>query len=95
MIIRTEDQGTNWTTVEPLTAATLNDITYVDDEAIWVVGDAGTVLTSSDRGLNWQLKSWPNAEYLTAVLFTSNVQGLIVSTSGKVYPTEGNGITGI
>lgn len=48
-----DDRGSSWTFHEDLVAQILNDIATADGETIYTVGDARTVLKSTDKGTTW------------------------------------------
>ncbi|MFH1214183.1 MAG: choice-of-anchor X domain-containing protein, partial [Candidatus Neomarinimicrobiota bacterium] len=49
--------------------AELYDVEFVDDNTIYVVGQYGTILKSSDAGLNWTVETSPTTEVLQKVRY--------------------------
>ena len=59
----------------------------------WIVGDTGTVLTSTDGGTSWRQEELPitlAANWLRSVWFTRTGQGLAVGADGLVLRLDGD-----
>ena len=52
-IIRTENSGETWTSVESGTTSRLNSVVFADSARGWIFGEGGLVLTTDDEGLTW------------------------------------------
>lgn len=59
----------------------------------WVVGEAGTVMASSDDGLTWSAQASGTAEDLYAVSFFDAQRGLAVGAHGAAIVTTNGGST--
>jgi len=53
VILRTTDNGLNWTTVMAASGPQLNDVDVINDTLAYAVGDYGLVLKTTDGGLSW------------------------------------------
>ena len=89
-------QQTSWQWVSPLPQGNiLNGIWTIDQDTIYAVGDYGTILKSTNKGLTWQVT--PNAtgivEPLFAVQFISGSTGWIVGEYGRILKTIDGGAT--
>jgi photosystem II stability/assembly factor-like uncharacterized protein len=71
----------------------LNDVTSVVGGSLWVVGDRGTILHSSDDGLTWESQDSATTEDLYAVAFADASTGAAVGRRGTVVVTRDGGAT--
>lgn len=65
-------------------------MTVAPDGAIWVAGEAGTILTSADGG-SWEDPSVPRCGDLYAVAFPDGGVGMAVGAHGAALLTEDGG----
>jgi len=72
--------------------ATLNDVTFVDGECGWAVGNRGVILHSADGGRTWQVQSSETDATLEAVHFVDRRVGYAVG--GRTRP-DGLGSYGV
>jgi len=79
----TADSGLTWTPVSTPTNVPLNDILYLDAQYLLAVGDAGTILSSSDGGSTWAIEESGTTERLHA-LATSGAATLAIGTNGTI-----------
>lgn len=79
----TADSGMTWTPVPTPTSVSLNDILFVDDMHVLAIGDAGTILTSSDGGYTWEQEESGTTERLHA-LATSGGATIAIGTIGTI-----------
>ena len=70
------------------TTNNLNSVYFTDPDNGWAVGDSGTILHTSDGGLNWVTQSSNTAFKLNAVFFTDTDNGYAVGNG--IYPVRGN-----
>lgn len=100
-ILRTID-GSSFEIVRSTSGATenLNGVYFYDNRIGWVVGDAGTFLISTDKGLSWQsqpmfeARSQTNiSENIHSVAFFSMDDGLAVGESSVILKTADGGYT--
>ena len=79
----TEDSGTTWFPVPTPTTMLLHDMLFVDADNVLAVGDAGTILSSSDGGYTWAIEESGTTERLHA-LATSGTATLAIGTNGTI-----------
>jgi len=70
------------------TTNNLNSVYFTDPDNGWAVGDSGTILHTSDGGLNWVTQSSNTTFKLNAVFFTETDNGYAVGNG--IYPVRGN-----
>lgn len=63
----------------------LRDVTFLNSEDGWAVGDAGTVLRSTDGGETWTQAAVDSTAMLTGVAFADRERGLIVGWKLSPY----------
>jgi len=104
-VIWTEDGGSTWETCfldlmeiipenvldEGIFSLNFYDVFFVDEAHGWIVGDAGTVLFSSDGGKNWQVLRIGLYPPLYSLFFKNHVEGLAAGHSGVLLHTEDGG----
>jgi len=66
------------------------DVAIRGDRA-WIVGYYGTILTSRDRGLTWELQHSDTTEALFRVKFVNENKGWITGSYGTILHTEDGG----
>lgn len=65
--------------------ATLRDVTFLNAEDGWAVGDAGTVLRTTDGGESWTQATVDSTAMLTGIAFADRERGLIVGWKLSPY----------
>ncbi|MDO5553045.1 MAG: sugar-binding protein [Planctomycetia bacterium] len=71
--------------------ATLRRVSYAPSGAVWIVGDRGTIVASSDDGSTWSLIRSPVSCDLYDICFRDERCGIIVG--GELLPTgDGRGV---
>ncbi len=68
---------------------------FLDSQRGWAVGEAGTVLSTSDGGATWVPVGVPTSSDLTDVTFVGAEIGFIVGEAGTVLRTTDGGVTWI
>jgi photosystem II stability/assembly factor-like uncharacterized protein len=87
-------QSSGWSIQPSPATQTLHGIAYSSPD-IWVaVGDAGTILRSSDGGINWSVISSPVTDALQGVALRGNL-GLAVGISGRIVRSTDSGLNWI
>lgn len=79
----TVDSGTTWFAIPTPSPARLYDILFVDDMHVLAVGDAGTILSSSDGGYTWEIEESGTTERIHA-LATSGEATIAIGTNGTI-----------
>lgn len=67
----------------------LNDITFIEDDLGWVVGDSGIILQTSDGGLAWEYQESGTLANLYSVSFADYNYGWICGDSGIILHNNG------
>jgi photosystem II stability/assembly factor-like uncharacterized protein len=108
-MVHTEDGGATWTPsrvaedvklpesaldtgVEP-GDVNLYGISYGDPDHVWLVGEFGIVLASSDGGLTWQQQQTPVESTLFGVHFLDAKRGWVVGVDSVILDTDDGGAT--
>ena len=82
-----------WDPVESGTESALNDIAFADASHIWIVGERGLVLRSTDGGVTWDTVDTGVDATLLSVAFASVDRGVVVGEDGTVLVTADGGST--
>ena len=72
--------------------ATLNDVTFVDPERGWAVGDRGVILHTRDGGRHWQLQASPALCRLESVYFLDAQNGWVVGGWTQPFTHKSAGV---
>lgn len=106
-ILRTDDGGTTWTKLPPPTDiklppdiaevvdpgdVVLYSISFVDPEHVWISGEFGVILASSDGGLTWQPQTSPVESTLFGISFADQQRGWAVGLESVLLATTDGGI---
>jgi photosystem II stability/assembly factor-like uncharacterized protein len=91
-ILRTTDEGINWTIQLSATTKDLNGIGYNWYSSPIVVGDSGIVLISNDRGISWTQQTSITISELNAITLW-NCPGYIVGDNGIILKTPNDGLS--
>lgn len=107
-MLRTEDGGTTWSKI-PLPHDTklppdvaevvdpgdvvLYDIAFAGPDAMWVVGEFGVILASTDGGLTWHPQDSPVERSLFGVSFSDPQHGWAVGLESTLLATSDGGVT--
>jgi photosystem II stability/assembly factor-like uncharacterized protein len=90
-LIYTTSVSAQWEWQNPLPQGNnLNAIHFVDTLEGWAAGDFGTVLHTTDRGLNWAILNIGTTEYFNDLTFIGKDTGWIVGY-GMIYHTINGG----
>jgi len=108
-MVHTEDGGATWTkqqvpaeTELPESAfdmgvepgdVNLYGISYGDENHVWIVGEFGVILASTDGGLTWTQQKAPIESTLFGVHFTDAQHGWAVGVDANIVRTEDGGAT--
>ncbi len=108
-MVHTEDGGATWevsrvpehvtlpesaldTGVEP-GDVNLYGVAYADRDHVWVVGEFGTIMASSDGGTTWRQQRPPVESTLFGVRFLDNMRGFAVGIDSVILQTADGGET--
>jgi len=89
------DGGLTWNKKLGDTIQLLNDITFIDSNNGWAVGDSGTILHTSDGGNDWEFQESGSIADLNSVYFVDENHGWICGDSTIILYTDNGGITGL
>jgi photosystem II stability/assembly factor-like uncharacterized protein len=107
-MVRTEDGGTTWTKVAlpsdtklPAEVAEVVDpgdimlysVSFADPDHVWVVGEFGVILASSDGGVTWHAQPGPGEHSLFGVSFADAQHGWAVGIDATLLRTTDGGIS--
>jgi photosystem II stability/assembly factor-like uncharacterized protein len=107
-LLRTDDGGTTWTNVALPTNiklppdvaevvdpgdVVLSGISFADPEHVWVVGEFGVILASTDGGLTWHSQDSPVQSTLFSVFFADQQRGWAVGLESTLLRTSDGGST--
>ncbi|MBI4811754.1 MAG: hypothetical protein HY800_10005, partial [Ignavibacteriales bacterium] len=90
IIWRTSNSGNNWDSVYG--SKIFNSVRFVNDSKIFVVGNSGTLLQSTDSGITWTLRSGLSGD-LRSIYFNDELNGWICGKYGGLYKTVHGGQT--
>ncbi len=84
-----------WTVKTSGTTQNLNAVTFASATHGWAVGNAGTILATTDGGNTWTAQTSGTTNNLVAVSFISNLKGWAVASSGSelIRTTSDGGAT--
>lgn len=81
-----------WVNPTPI-GANLADIAFVDDKTGYIVGQAGTILKTTDRGETWEYMSTGQFINYTMIRFTDEQTAYVVGDGGFLMKTTDAGET--
>ncbi len=91
-VLSLNSQDSGWQLLSPLPQTnTLKAIQFVDSLTGWAVGDAGTILKTSDAGETWQTQSVASIQNINSMHFLNNQIGWVVGSG--LYKTTNGGAT--
>ncbi len=86
-----DDLLSTWDPVESGTASALTDIAFVDSGHLWIAGEKGLVLRSTDGGMAWEKVKTGVDATLLSVAFASADKGVVVGEGGTILVTADGG----
>ncbi len=86
--------GKSFTGISPPTDAQwFMGIAALPDATWWIAGEAGTLIQSTDDGVDWTAQPVPTVEDLYAISFFDGERGAAVGSHGAVVLTTDGGVT--
>lgn len=76
--------GTSWATQTSGVTQTLRALHFLDTQRGWVVGDGGTILSTTDGGATWKKESSGTTENLNAVWAANATTIYVVGANGTI-----------
>jgi photosystem II stability/assembly factor-like uncharacterized protein len=92
LLMRTEDAGETWQRVNVPSKVELYHLDFDGNSRGWIVGDKGTILSSTDEGRTWSKQDSGTSASLYNVDFRDSKEGYIVGKSGTILRTENGGL---
>ena len=70
---------------------TLNDVQLIDENTAIAVGEAGTIIKTTDGGTSWVSLTGAGSDRLNSDYFIDSNTGWIVGNNGKIFKTTNGG----
>ena len=80
-----------WTLQRSGTTKSLDGVSFVDQNHGWAVGDAGTIVATSDGGAHWSAQTSGTTSNLLGVSFADQNHGWAVGDAGTIVATSDGG----
>jgi photosystem II stability/assembly factor-like uncharacterized protein len=95
IILYSDNEGVSWTQAKVPTRATLNAVTFLNNEAVFAVGHDALILRSLDSGVTWEtLFEAPELEQaLFDISFVDENNGIAVGSYGAYFTSDDGGET--
>jgi photosystem II stability/assembly factor-like uncharacterized protein len=93
LILRTENGGNSWDSVNSGTSETLNSISFLNASTLYACGSNGCIIKSRDAGKSWEIQKTGIADYLNIVVPLSRDTVIVFGQNGKMYRTVNSGKT--
>ena len=81
----------SWATQVSGTTQTLNDVTFVNENYGWAVGNYGTMLHTTNGGTTWTAQTSGSGSWLYGVFFINSNLGWEVGNNGTIIHTTDGG----
>jgi photosystem II stability/assembly factor-like uncharacterized protein len=91
--IQKREANGKWNKQDSGVKAHLYDISFSSPATGWVVGQAGTVLRTTDGGATWTQLAKPTTEDLVHVTAASDQAAIVKTRSGQTLSTTDSGQT--
>lgn len=92
-ILRTDDGGNSWRSINSGTTENLNGVAFADTTFGIAVGDAGVILRTTNAGLRWDTLARPQFRKLNAVTFLNPTSLIAVGAGGVILRTTNRGLS--
>lgn len=73
--------------------ATLRAVTFINPERGWVAGDFGTILSTSDGGMNWESQNSGTDAHLESIAMFNSQRGVVIGGRYEPHTQMGHGIS--
>lgn len=84
-----------WTNLNSGVTNDLNGVSFISSANGWIVGRQGTILNTTDNGLNWSAQNSGTTEDLQAIHMINSSVGYAVGKNGKVSKYNGTNWTAV
>ena len=85
LAVTTSSQKIPWTKLQSPVNSTLRSLSFVDSLTGWAAGEFGTIIHTSDGGVNWEIQNSTIQTFITDIHFSDNNYGWAV-TLKDVFP---------
>jgi photosystem II stability/assembly factor-like uncharacterized protein len=85
LAVTTYSQKIPWTKLQSPVNSTLRSLSFVDSLTGWAAGEFGTIIHTSDGGMNWEIQNSTIQTFITDIHFSDNNYGWAV-TLKDVFP---------
>ena len=85
--------GRGWLAQSSGTTMALFDVCSSDATHAWAVGEAGTILATTDGGVTWSAQGSGSSADLHGVAFSDAAHGWVVGDGGTILATTDGGVT--
>ncbi len=95
-LIKTEDGGDSWYSLQNQSTSTINAIYFLDADTGFIVGEEGLFRRTADGGFNWEDIPVSDGVDLTGIDFVNDHTGFAIGHSpegGLFYKTTDRGVT--
>ena len=70
----------------------LNSVKFINENTGWVVGEYGTIMKSTNKGINWTKQISTTTNNLYSIYIIDELKSLIVGDNGTILSTTNGGI---
>lgn len=84
-----------WTQIAPVTGQSLWGLELISESKAWAVWDLGTIIFTSNGGLNWSSQSSGTTSYFNSVNFINENIGWVAGENSTIYKTTNGGLNWI
>lgn len=81
-----------WSNPQP-SGSSLLSVAFSDDTTATAVGNSGTIVRTTNRGLHWSIVNVDSPRFFNCITFTNAHTGIAVGDSGIIYRTTNAGIS--
>ena len=92
-IVISSSDGVSWSSQSPGVYDHLFDVFAIDQDNVWIVGDNGIVLHTTNGGFDWNQVDINTSNSLSALFFVNSERGWIVGEGGLILYTQDGGST--
>jgi len=79
LVLNSNAQKTRWLKVESPVSAHLRNLAYADSLTVWAAGAAGTIIKTTNGGLNWEIQNSNVTSFIMDIFFLNKNLGWAVT----------------
>ncbi len=96
LVMRSADGGLTWTRNETAAGDNFQEIQFINESLGYMIGYGGSILKTTDAGLNWEFirngKNWAvTDEPFRALYFMNAEEGYVAGENGTLFFTDNGG----